>query len=260
VDYESEVPRLFDMRAGEQKNDPWLEAALTNFRTRAKTDATLRVAKLWLTDDLAHLVVIPVAGSLNREGIPAKFEDAGSQFSADDFGLDYARPDPKSHVITTRLGMNDRFHARAEGLFIIQGKPHLLHGANGIVKLSTFDGETRFQTPICAAITNHVKLSKFRNPNISDSDFEKLVNRFYFNGCFYQPDKERLVFVDYHHQELTPYKFTPYFKINNVRESLDVIVWYYLEGRVEYQRVNLKEIFKSIFGQYRPSKAEALPN
>jgi hypothetical protein len=126
VDYEAEVARLYDMRTGEQKDDPWLQAALTDFRTRAKTNGALYNVRLWLSDDLTHLVVAPDAGRVYRDGTPAKFENAGKQFSGDDYGLDYARPNPQTQIISKHFGMNGISQAQVEGVFMVQGEPFLL--------------------------------------------------------------------------------------------------------------------------------------
>lgn len=251
VDYEAEVPRLYDMRTGEQKDDPWLQAALTDFRTRARTNGALYNVRLWLSDDLTHLVVAPDAGRVYRDGTPAKFENAGKQFIGDDYGLEYARPNPQSQIISKHFGMNGFTHTQVEGVFKIHGEPLFLYGTNGTANLAALTGETRFQASLLAKIPDRIIASKVKNPRISDSDLEKLENVYHFDKVLHQPEAERLVFVAYDHEEFTPYsKF--------IWGSMDVIVWHYPDGGVEYQRVNLMDIFKSSFGQYRALKSEPL--
>ena len=249
VDYEPDVPHLYDIRTGEQKADPWLEAAFTDYRARAKTDGTLGNARLWLSDDLTYLVVTPLAGGVSRDGTPGRFENAGRQFNADDYALNYVRPDPQSRVFPTHFGMNGGTHSLVDGLFMIHGEPLLLHGTSGTANLSTLNGKTAFHSTLLTAIPGRIKSSTGRNPRLTDEEFEKLVSVYHFDKVFSQPECERLVFLDYNPREFTPY-------INFVWGSVDAIAWYYVDGRVEHQRLNLKDVFSSHFGRYRASNAE----
>ncbi|MDB6029535.1 MAG: hypothetical protein JWM68_5758 [Verrucomicrobiales bacterium] len=249
MDYELDVPHLYDMRTGEQKADPWLEAAFIDYRSRARTNGTLANARLWLNDDLTHLVVTPLAGFVARDGTPSTFENVGRQFNADDYALDYVRPDSQSRVVPTHFGMDGGTHALAGGLFMINGEPLLLHGASGTANLSKLNGETAFHSPRLTDIPGRIRSSKGRNSRLSDEEFEKLASVYHFQKIFDQPESKRLVFLEYDPKEFTPY-------INFVWGSVDVIAWYYQEGRIEYQRLNLKDVFSSRSGRYHASNAE----
>ena len=249
VDYQEEKPHLFDMRTGEQQNDPWLESVLTDFRTRKKTDSLLRLAKLWLSEDLAYLVVAPDAGRVNRDGTPAQFENAGKKFSSDDYALEYIRPNSQSQIISTHFGMSGFTDAQVEGVFMIQGEPFMLYSTNGVANLADMKGKKRFEAPILSKITDRIIPSKVRNPRISDLDLEKLENNHRFEKIIHQPDAECIVFIDYNHEEYTPYS-------DYLWGKMDVIIWHYPDGKVNFQRVDLMDIFKSSFGQYRALKAE----
>ncbi len=251
VDYEPDVPRPYDMRTGEQKADPWLEAAFIDYRARGRTNGILRNARLWLDDDLTRLFVTPLAGGVSRDGTPAGFENAGRQFNADDYGLDYVRPDPQSRVFPTHFGMNGMTHAQVEGLFMIHGEPLLLHGASGVAILSTLNGGTAFNSPSLTAIPGRIKSPSSHPPRLSDEEYENMVSVYHFHRVFSQPERERLVFLEYNPEEFTPY-------IKFVRGSVDAIAWYYRDGRTEYQRLNLKELFRTRFGRYHALNAEAI--
>lgn len=253
VDYETEVPHLFDMRTGEQRADPWLESALTDFRTRAKTDSVLGLANLWLSEDLAYLVVAPDTGRVNRDGTPAQFQNAGKQFSGDDYALEYIRPNPQSQIVSTHFGMSGFAHAQVEGVFMVQGEPFMLYCTNGVANLVALKGQPRFEASILSKIPDRIIPSKNRIEGLSDLDLEKLENYHRFDKLIHQSDAERIVFIDYNHEEYTPYS-------DYLWGKMDVILWNYSDGKVNYQRANLMDIFKSSFGQYRASKSEALAN
>jgi hypothetical protein len=232
VDYNGEGPHLYDLQTGEAKDDPWLEAILTDYRARTKVD--LGNSGIWLTDDLNHLVIMPNAWRQNspnpehlNDQLITAFRDGGQSYAMQDYALAYDRPALQSRVFHKPAGKMNATNGGVKGVFVIQGELLMLTELDGIDKLADLDGATHFQV----AMPAHVG----------------------FGNVIQQADQDRLFFVD-------PEDLWNVSPSGLPLHVVDITAWYYLDGRVEHQRLNLEDIFTLSLGQYRPVKAEAIAN
>lgn len=126
----------FDLFTGEPIDDPWLSKRFAE----ARSIETLNNVRLFLTDDLNHLVVSPIE-SWNQAGRLHKwFKLDGVTYVRSEAGLAYSRPAEKPVVFERRLEDDEFWLAQGpHGAISIAGQLFLLERNETMMRLYTPD-------------------------------------------------------------------------------------------------------------------------
>jgi hypothetical protein len=205
--YRNGAAQLFDLYTGEAKEDAWL----TKCFAEARSVKDLSNVRLFLTEDLNHLVVSPVQGWYNGHEMVTTFTLRGKTYKRGDFGFAYSRPAPEPIVFPRKLDPN--FLAEEpHGAFTIDSQLFLLMNDEESLRLYTPDGKREF------------RLAASGKPLWPTYPFLRLQHA---------PANEELIFFDH-----------PITRDSVPNESVLVSRWRYRAGTVARRDVHVIELFE----------------
>lgn len=227
--------RLYDTQTGRIVPDPWLEQVYAEYLLHPDI-----LGHVWLADDLSHLIVVRqpknsrsildyhrpntsyVVASESHLNLPPRDEVDITQFKTIDERVKYAEKMRQTPEWKEEARLVSRFiDAGPVGVCLVNNEPLLLNTEDDVAKLSTLDGLVRYSIKITnQAIGERVVV----NPSV-----------------YLQSKNNRVIFVRYDYMR-----------------HLIIAIWNYIDGTIEYQQLNLEDLFKVARGQYHPVTTEPL--
>lgn len=124
----------FDRFTGDRIEDPWLTQRFAEVRSIPN----LKNIRLFLTEDLNHLVVSPMAAYNNGQKIFDTFIFQGKTIKRSDVGMAYSRPAEVPFLFARKA--QDNFNAQPpHDAFTIGGQPYLFMSDKTMLRLYTLD-------------------------------------------------------------------------------------------------------------------------
>jgi len=216
--YQDGNAKLYDLFTGEQKEDPWLTKSFADARKIKDLDNV----RLFLTDDLNHLVVSPT--DICNYGNGHRVEDFnydGKTYKRSDFGLAYNRPDSRPLLFPRKLGEAFFHDEEPSGAYSIDGTLFLFMKDIESLRLSSLDGSKEFH------------LNANGNPQWPTYPYLQMQ----------QPATgDRLIIFESGVLKLKM----------GLDETLYIIDWKYKANEISTQELKIGGLFKESWGEYKP--------
>ena len=213
--------QLFDLFTGEQKEDAWLTRAFAD----ARSIKDLNNVRFFLTDDLNHLVVSPMAiwntGLGPEQRIIEDFELNGKTYKRSDVGLAYSRSDSAPTLFSRTMTEKGFLDEGPHGAFSIEGRLFLFMNDEKSLRLYTPDGKKEFRLT---------------------SDGKPVWPIYPFLQMQHDPARDKLFIFDT--------------SVLEGKMGLNLIVrvfeWNYKAGNIVRHDVPIGELFKESWGKLQP--------
>jgi len=222
--YRNGAAQLFDLFSGEPKQDAWL----TDCFAEARSIKDLSNVRLFLTEDLNHLVVSPMEQWNNGHSTVTTFTLRGKTYRRADYGLAYSRPLAEPAVFPRQLDPAQGFLAEApHGAFSIDSKLFLLMNDEKSLRLYTPEGKQEFHLV---------------------ANGKPLWPSYPFLRLQHAPANDELVFFDTN--EIT--------RSSGPDEAVIVSRWKYRSGTVARREVRIIDLFERRAGGLLPKSLVAV--